>query len=70
MTKHQKQACCKEKLNELRSIDSEVLNLQACLFVLEPNYSNIEIEAGLMSQPLFIIYLNNLNEHVYKFKAL
>ena len=46
------------------------LNLQACLFVLKPDYSNIEIEAGLMSQPLFIIYLNNLNEHVYKFKAL
>ena len=41
MIKHPKQACCKEKTNELRSIDSKVLNLQTCLFVLEPDYTDI-----------------------------
>ena len=30
------------------------LNLQTCLFVLKPDYADIEIEAGLMSQPLFM----------------
>lgn len=28
------------------------LNLQTYLFVLEPDYANIEIEVGLMLQPL------------------
>ena len=32
------------------------LNLQTCLFVLEPDYADIKIEAGLMSQPLFLYH--------------
>ena len=33
------------------------LNLQTCLFVLEHDYADIKIEAGLMSQPP-LLYLN------------
>ena len=55
MTKHPKQACCKKKsrTNYTAKIQ-RFLNLQTCLFVLELDYVNIEIEAGLMPQPLFL----------------
>ena len=57
MKKHQKQACCKEKTNELRSIDSEFFpyNMPVCFGT---GYANIVKEAGLMSQPRFLNYFS------------
>ena len=55
MTKHLKQACCKEKTNELRSKNSEVFeftDMPVCFGTRL--YGYIYKEAGLMSQPLFM----------------
>ena len=54
MTKHPKQACCKEKAPNYVGLIRSFLNLQTCLFVLEPDHADIETEAGLTSQPLLL----------------
>ena len=57
VTKHLKQACCKRKTNELRRIDSEVFGFTDMLVYFGTDYADIKIEAGLMSQPLFLQHI-------------
>ncbi len=56
MTKHKNRHVVRKKRTNYVELIRRFLNLQTCLFVLEPDYANIEIETGLMSQSLFKAY--------------